>query len=130
MKLTEKQSADLVRTCRKVSFPLRRLDLSFFLQFILMTYAPEMTAGWRSILYTADAIENIYDSEHDLLIFMDTAVFSVIVFFSKGRQILLDFLYVSSCDETIQRKQEISALTHCILVGSSTVICWARLFVI
>ena len=52
------------------------------------------------------------------------------LFFSKGRQILLDFLCVSSCDKTSQRKQKISALTHCILVGSSTVICWARLFVI
>ena len=43
-----------------------------------------MTAGWRSILYTADAIENMHDSGHDLLIFMGTTVFSVIVFF-KGK---------------------------------------------
>ena len=70
MKLTEKQSADLVRTRRKVPFSLEEARfVLFFLQFILRTYTPEITAGWRSILYTADAIENMYDSGHALLIF-------------------------------------------------------------
>ena len=76
MKLTEKQSADLVRTRRKVPFPLEEARfVLFFLQFILRTYAPEITAGWRSILYTADATEKMYDFGYGFLIFMGTTVF-------------------------------------------------------